>query len=198
VLLGEVVVPCVPAHSSADATLLWQAAIIPDRPDGGREPAGVRYVDSRIRAEVGQETARGEWTGVAKAVVNVRALPVPKFCDGLVWSSDDRHAYEGRLILRAALVNELGRDVDPRLNYIPDSPLSATVTPYLGHPDEGGLPLAEPKRVENVPPTEFGLAEWNLPTPALSKRFMVWMEAVCDGPLADGAERLLAKRVVRL
>lgn len=197
-LLGKVIVPRIAARGSAEATFRWRAQIITDRPDGSANGSGRRYVNSMICAEVGPGNDDGEWTGVARAALTVRPRPAPRFCDGLIWASDGRFAHEERLVLRAALVNQLGRDVDPRLNYLPDSPLSATLTPCLGHPDEGGLRLAQPQRLESVQPTEFQVAQWVIPTGSLARRFTVWVEVVCDEPVAPEGKRLLASRRVSL
>jgi hypothetical protein len=193
-VLGKVMVPVIRTRGSAKATLRWKAKIIGDRPARAK---GVPrcYVHSVIQAEVGPETEYGKWTGAAKTIVMIRPRPVPRFNDGLVWSSDARYANESKVILRAALVHLLS-DEEGALVYVPDSSLSATLTPYIGRPDRGGFPLAPPKRLEKILPTEFGVAEWEISTVAMPEKFTAWVEALCDDPVEPDGRRLLAKRVI--
>ena len=185
-VLGQVVVPGIKARGSAVARLKWKARIIGDR--SPRAKGGPkRYVHTDIEAAVGDETPHGPWSGVARTSLTVRPRPMPRFCDGLIWSSDARYADEKRLVLRAALVNLLN-DPQAKLLYVPDSPLSATLTPYLGHPDKGGVALAPPRRLADIQATEFGVAEWELSTEALPKRFTVWVEVLCDETVSPGSE----------
>ena len=60
------------------------------------------------------------------------------------------------------------------------------------------MKLAESIRIEGIQPTEFGIAEWDLSTESLPRRFTVWFEAICDEPVSAASKRLLAKRTVRL
>lgn len=192
--LGVVTLAAIPARGSAVARLRWRAEIALDRPTSPNGKPGA-YVRTVIRAEVGPETEAGEWSGVARATVAVRPRPTPRFSDALVWSSDARHARERRLVVRAALAHQ----GQPReILYQIDSPLSATLTPHIGRPGRGGAPLAPPRRLENIPPSEFAVAEWTLATHALPRAFDLWVEVVCDAPVAEDRRRLLARRRVRL
>jgi hypothetical protein len=142
-------------------------------------------------------SVRHEWEELAegeKAAPTIHPKPVPKFCDGLIWTGK---ADGDRLMLRAALVH-LVDDPDGRLLYLPDTLLSGTLTPYRGHPDEGGVRLAEPKKLENILASEFAVAEWKLPTNGLPDSFTVWVEAHFGEPVPKEKQRLLAKRDVRL
>lgn len=194
-VLGTVVIPAISAGGSATATLKWNAAIVGDRPPQGNGLPG-RYVHSIIQAEVGAGS-ENEWSAVAKSIVTVRPRPVPRFCDALVWSSDERHAVERSLILRAALVH-LPENLDGVILYLSDIPLTATLVPYLGHPDEGGVPLSTSRRLRDIRPSEFGVAEWEISTVTLPDQFTLWVEVQCDDPVLPEHRRLLAKRQVSL
>ena len=195
--IGEVVIPGIRAGGAVDVSMPWTAKIVPDRAKRGRAAEPSLYVHSVIEARVGEETPHGEYSGIARAHVTVRPRPLPRVDDRLVWSSDARFAHERKVVLRAALVNELGRDVDPRLTYVPDASLTATLTPYLGHPDRGGVQLADGVCCEAVQPTEFSVAEWTLNTESLPKTFDVFVEVCSDAPVASEKQRLLVRRRVR-
>lgn len=136
-------------------------------------------------------------TNAADAVLIVKPTPIVKFNDALVWSSDARDADHETVALRAAVIHLQGSDDAPLL-YPIDAGLDVTLTPYLGHPDRGGLRLANPAKLRDIAPFEFGTAEWRLATHALPREFEVWVEARADQPVAAGMQRLLAKRTVRL
>jgi hypothetical protein len=142
-------------------------------------------------------SVRHEWEELPEGVEPTSIVPprpVPRFCDGLIWSGKS----DGdRLILRAAIVH-LVDDPDGRLLYLPDTSLSGTLTPYRGHPDEGGAPLAEPKKLENILASEFAVAEWQITTKGLPTSFTVWVEARFDDPVPADKRRLLARRDVRV
>ena len=55
-----------------------------------------------------------------------------------------------------------------------------------------------PQRIERIPVTEFGVAEWRLPTHNLPRAFDVWVQVECDETVLPEHRRLLAKRRVVL
>jgi hypothetical protein len=198
VSIGTVLISRIPPGGQAVARMSWTAAMVPDRANTGRGGEPGRYVFTALEARVGAETAAGDLSGVARAQLSVRPRPLPKLDSRLVWSSQGRFAHEGRLVLRTAVVNEVCRDLDLRLNYLPDSPLETTLVPFLGDPDAGGKPLAAPARLAGVQPGEFGVAEWVLETAALPAEFDLWIEALSAAPVPSERRRLLVRRRVCL
>ncbi len=198
VSIGTVVIPHIPPGGQAVARLSWNAAMVPDRGNTGRGGEPGRYVFTALEARIGAETAASDLSGVARAQLSVRPRPLPKLDGRLVWSSQGRFAHEGRLVLRAAVVNELGRDLDQRLNYLPDSPLETNLVPYWGDPDADGKPLAAPAKLTGVQPGEFAVAEWVLDTAALPAEFDLWIEALSAAPAPPERRRLLVRRQVCL
>jgi hypothetical protein len=186
-LLGEITVPEIAAHGSAPAQLVWKAAF----------PGSKPYVRSTIQAQCGLSTGNGEWNEMGQTVLKVRPRPEPGFPDGLVWTNDQAAVREGALILRAAIVH-LVDHCEGHLLYLPDTALTGTLRPYRGHPDQGGVPLGEPRKLENIPPSEFAVAEWRLAVEGLPARFTLWVEARFSEPVAENKRRILAKREVQL
>lgn len=206
--LGESVIDRIAPGGEGVARLAWAAAIpVGDRLDhpGVLKP----YVRTTVEARIvspgaadgsAEASTNGEaWLPAARAALVVRPRPVPHFNDALVWASPadrDRESFT----LRAAVVNQQDCDERPVL-YLTPSTFSATLTPYLGHPDRGGLKLAPSQELASIPASEFAIAEWEISLHTLPAKLEVWVEARLRMPFAAPGEpevRVLARREVVL
>lgn len=209
--LGETVLERIAPGASAEASVTWPAAVTVQM--RAEEPLTHRpYARTTVEARIihpaaanvvaaESQSGRGDaelWQPVARAVMVVRPRPRPHFGDALVWVGEPDRERE-TLTLRAAVAHQQSDDARPMLYLVPAS-MRVRLRPYLGHPDHGGLRLA-PERALDVRASEFGIAEWDIPLHALPKEFELWVEAVCEPPVASGnpqGERLLGRRAIKL
>ncbi|MCX5660321.1 MAG: hypothetical protein NTW19_11450 [Planctomycetota bacterium] len=208
-LVGEASTGAIEPGGRGVARLTWAAAI-PKRERHDHPGVPKPYLRTTIEARIvdgaapespGDSAASDAelWRPVARAVLAVRPRPTPHFNDALLWSSRadrDRECFT----LRAAVVHQQDGDAAPVLYLIPAT-FASTLTPYLGHPDRGGLRLAEPRELPAIPASEFAIAEWEISTHSLPAKLEVWVEARCRMPFAKPGEedlRLLARREISL
>lgn len=193
-VLAATSIPLIPPGAARTVSCRWRATA---RAASVAAAAGGHpdYVCTRVRIEVGPPRRQAGVAGEAALIVRPR--PEPRVSDTLVWVGRDRRRDSDQLVLRAALVNSAAhaRRTDNHA-YVRDVPLTAVVTPFLGHPDRGGTRLAPPRRLDGILPGEFAVAEWRLPASALPRRGAVWFETVCDETVAPGRRRLLAQRAL--
>jgi len=197
-VLGEATIEQIDAQGSGEATLRWRATpnCGPHNDSGRPNP---QYVRTHLRAEVlDQPTTPGE-SGFACATLRIRPRPAIKFNADLIHTGPTpEHGLPagatpdnaGALRIRAGVIHH----VDPEhiFAYLADAPLDVTVRLSIGDPDHGGVALDTPRRVLDIQPSEFGVAEWLIPTAALPDELDLWVEARGAG------QRIVARRAVTI
>lgn len=186
-VLGETTLAEIAPGDSAAASVVWQATATGDRPaqDSGQPP---RYVETRVQAWIA-----GDADSAAETRLEVLPRPAPQI-DAATFYVE---TVDSQLIVRAALAN-MPPDcvVNGSRAYLSDSPLTAELRLWRGHPDHGGTLLGEPQRLTGILPAEFKAAAWALPRAELPAQFELYLEVICGEEVAEEDRRLLLGRKV--
>jgi len=193
--LSETTLEHIPPQGRAKARIDWEAKAAGDRPAQDAS-APFRYVETRVEALIQGDGEESEARSTAAETrFSVRPRPVPRITEHLLYV--ERDAEEGEMTIRAALANMppecLGGG---SYVYVSDSPLSAKLRLWLGHPDRGGSPLGTARDLEGIPPAEFGVAEWRLPAANLPAALDLWLEVQCGEEVRPEHRRILGHREV--
>ncbi len=190
-VVASALIKAIPPGQTRSVTRRWTAVARGDRSSITASVGIPGYVRTTLKIETGRLHRRADKAGELSLVVRPR--PDPRFGDSLVWIGRDSRCGDDQLVIRAAVAHCAPDPSSGRL-YVCDVPLGADVTPFLGHPDQGGKRLAPSRRLEGILPGEFAVAEWVLDARALPADGAVWVEAVCDDTVAPGRRRLLGTR----
>jgi hypothetical protein len=194
-ILGETTIDQIPAGGSATASLDWTAKAVGDRP--AQNIAGVfRYVETAVEAKILTECEENEeHSPVAESRLAIRPRPAPRITGHTF--QVERNTEEENITIRAALSNMPQECIagGPHV-YISDSPLSAKLFLWLGHPDRGGSPLGNEQKLEGILPAEFAVAEWIVPASEMADRAEIWLEVKCEEEVREDERRILLKRNV--
>ncbi len=186
-VLGQTVVRKMGPGEKAAASIEWNAQAIGDRL-AENNSGDAAYVHTRVVAEIG-----GSGYPIARTAetrLTVRPRPWPRITDDLV----QLKMSEGKCLVRAALANMPPELIGPRRYcYIVDTPLSATLRLWCGHPDRGGALVDKPVELSEIQPAEFKVAQWVLAEEDVVSLNDGYLEIVCGDEVQDEHRRLILR-----
>ena len=194
-ILGETTLGHIPAGGTATARIDWTAKAVGDRPaQNGSGPP--RYVETRVEASLPEDCVEdGAYGTTAETRLSVPPRPVPRITEELLYVGQD--GGEGPIVVRAALANMPPECLCGGSHvYVSDSPLSATLRLWQGHPDQDGSPLGAARELSGILPTEFAVAEWRLASAELPGSLDLWLEVQCGEEVRPEGRRILLHREV--
>lgn len=188
VMLGETRLEHIPEGGSATASIDWITKAVGDRPEQNR--AGeFRYVETSIEVMIsGDSEENDEYSTIATTRFTVRPRPFPRIARSTIYvgRTDDS------IIVRAALSNMPDECITGGSHvYISDTPLSAKMSLWAGHPEKAGSKLGDECSLIGILPAEFAVAEWKLPVSDLPETLDLWLEVKCGEEVSEGERRIL-------
>lgn len=203
-ILGKCIIDRIEPNESARASLQWTATSSQGKSRFGRpynDEITSLYVETSIVARI-ENSANPD--DAARLAIRVRPRPQPKFNEHLIWTgptqvhggrADATPDQSAEIVIRAGVIHQ--SDPLHQHAYLSDTPLDVEVTLYAG-PPENKLPLAAPRRLIGIQPSEFGVAEWRVPTNVLPDTLDLHVVVTSGCPVAPEHRRIVARRAVTI